>query len=102
MKTLLLTLITVLGLTTMGCVAEGDAYYPNSPGNATYGNTEYCDSEGNCRDIEHSYWYYGPNGETIYYDNAFGYWVSPYGYYTNGGWVVGFPAPFVGYYRPYY
>lgn len=93
-----LALMTVVCLS--GCAVE--ASYPQPE----YGDTEYCDADGNCRDIQHVMWYYGPAGEVIYYDTAFGCWMGRGGYYSGGVWVAGWPngyrARYGGSYHPYH
>jgi hypothetical protein len=98
MKNLLL-ILTACGLmaATSGCEAE--VGYDSPPVAYTTGTVEYCDDFG-CRDVNAPYYY--DNGEVVYYDAHFGYWMGPRGYLVGGRWHSGFVGGYHSYYHPGY
>lgn len=60
-----------------GCVVVSD----------DYGDREVCNTQ-----------YYYVNGSPIYWDTAFGIWVSPWGYYRGGVWYRGYHPGWRNYY----
>jgi|ERR1700722_4193430 len=104
MKKLFLMLAAVIGLT--GCAVETDVAYREpvmvSRSQWQYGCVDYCDEDGQCREVCDTYYYYGPAGEVFYYDTVYGFWIGPHGWYGPHGWVHGWPYGFREHYRGFY
>lgn len=92
MKNFILALI-ILGLTSCAVYTEPVVV----PNNVMYGTTTYCD-EYDCRQVTGRY-YYGAEGEVIYWDTRFGMWIGPHGYWNGGVYYRGFHPTYHSYYH---
>lgn len=84
--------ILVVCVSMMGCLLESD--YPSQYQDGT---VTFCDDYG-CRDI-HGRYYYDANGSVVYYDEHFGYWVGPHGYWLGTTYRSGYWGGYHGYYH---
>lgn len=88
-------ILIALCLSLCACFADFDTVV--NPGVIHYGTFEFCDAEGQCRNVDGRY-YYNNEGEIVYYDGVFGVWISPRGYWVGGIYRPGF---YPGYYNHY-
>ena len=96
MKKLALILVACLGLA--GCANSNYRNEPEYPSAPAYGCVVVADDFGE-RETCNTYYYY-ENGELVYWDNHFGIWIGPSGYWRGGRYYWGFYPGFHAYYGP--
>jgi hypothetical protein len=98
MKKLFLSIMAAL--TFSGCLIYSDP--PRPAYNDTYedGCVTFCDEYG-CRQVCGRY-YYDAHGNVIYWDEHFGCWIGPRGYWRHGSYYHGFHPGYHNWYHRHY
>lgn len=86
----------VVCLSLTSCMV-GTYEYPDYPTAYQNGTVTFCDDYG-CREVTGHY-YYDANGAVVYYDDHFGYWVGPHGYWLGASYRSGYWGGYHGYYH---
>src|SRR5271166_5279212 len=90
------SLMIILALTFTGCIAVDEGYIYGSP---HYGCVNVEDEYGEHQVCGTQYYY--TNHGTVYWDEHFGIWVYPGGYWRNNQYYRGYYPGYHSYYHHY-